>query len=132
MKNYTLHSEHPSSGIHYRIFVLTACGMILSLLLLFLMAILISHGLMPETLRSAAALSAVPGTFFAGFFTGKAAGRRILPMGLASGGLYLCLWLVISAVCPGISNWKELPWMLAAALGGSTAGSLCAAALRSR
>ena len=132
MASTSTHPEQHATGILSRLILFTACGMILSLLLLFLLAVLISHGLLPETLRSAAALSAVPGTFLPGFLPGKAAGRRILPMGLAAGGLYLLLFLVISAVCPGITDWSELPWVLAAVTGGSTAGALCAAALRSR
>ncbi|MBE6935740.1 MAG: TIGR04086 family membrane protein [Ruminococcaceae bacterium] len=132
MAKTSTHPEPGASGICYRLLLFTACGMILSLFLLFLLAILISHGLLPETLRSAAALSAVPGTVLSGFLTGKASGRRILPMGLAAGGLYLLLLFLISAVCPGITNWRELPWVLAAVMGGSTAGALCAAALRTR
>ena len=133
MAKTMIRTEEPGlAGSLPRLFLFSALGMLVTMLALLLLAVMISHGLMPESIRSATALSCIPGTFLSGFLTGKAAGRRILPMGLASGGLYFVLLLLISLIWPGMNTWQGLPWILAACLGGSAAGGLCAAGLRRR
>ena len=66
--------------------IFTVIGMIVTLLAAFLLAVLISKGIVPESAKNITALCCVPGTFVTGLLTAKRAGRRILPMGLLSGG----------------------------------------------
>lgn len=84
--------------------IFTAIGMIVTLLAAFLLAVLISSGAIPEGARNITALCCVPGTFVTGLLTARRAGRRILPMGLISGGLFLVLLLLISVIfCRGLT-----------------------------
>ena len=111
----------------------TVIGMIVTLLTALLLAVMISKGIVPESARNITALCCVPGTFLAGFFTAKRAGRRILPMGLLAGGCFLLLLLLISVIfLPELETWNGFPGILAACAGGSAAGALCAAGMRKR
>ncbi len=113
--------------------VFTVIGMILTLLTAFLLAVLISKGVIPEDAQNITALCCVPGTFVSGLLSAKRAGRRILPMGLASGGIFLVLLLLLSVLfLPGLDTWNGFLGILAACLGGSAAGALCALGMKKR
>ena len=54
-------------------------------------------------------------------------------MGLISGGLFLVLLLLISVIfLPGLDAWSGFLGVLAACLGGSVAGALCALGMKKR
>lgn len=113
--------------------IFTVIGMILTLLAAFLLAVLISKGAIPEGSQNITALCCVPGTFVSGLLSAKRAGHRILPMGLVSGGIFLVLLLLIGILfLPGLDTWAGFPGILAACLGGSAAGALCALGTKKR
>ena len=113
--------------------IFTVIGMIVTLLAAFLLAVLISKGIVPESAKNITALCCVPGTFVTGLLTAKRAGRRILPRGLLSGGVFLVLLLLISVLfLPGLDTWSGFLGVLVACLGGSAAGALCAIGMKKR
>ena len=113
--------------------VFAVIGMIVTLIATFLLAILISKGVLSEASHTITALCCIPGTFVTSLLTAKRVGRRILPMGLLSGALFFILLLLISILfLPEFDTWSGILQTLAACAGGSAAGALCTLGFRQR
>ena len=113
--------------------VYQAVGMILTLLTAFLLALLISGGVIPPAARSATALCCVPGSFTAGLLTARRIGRHIIPTGLASGSLFFIFLLLISLLfLPGLGMGNGFFLILAACLAGGAIGALCTLGMHRR
>lgn len=106
-------------------------GMVLTLITAYVLALLISKGAVPPASKNITALCCIPGVFVSGFLTARRAGRRILPMGLLAGGLFLILLLLISVIfLPGLRTWEGFAGILASCLVGGAAGALCAIGMK--
>ena len=133
MKQDTLRENNGILHLLPSILFYQAIGMILTLLFTFALALLISGGFIPPGARNITALCCIPGSFLAGFLTAGRTGRRILPMGLLSGGLFFLLLLLISVVfLPGLHTWTGFFGILAACIAGSVTGALCTMGMHRR
>ena len=116
----------PAIGIY------VAIGLIVTLVIAFVLSLLISSGAVGEALgNNLAALCCVPGTYIAGLLSAKRAGRRLLPIGLTAGGLFLGILLIISALfLPGLWPKSGFLWVAVSSVIGGVLGALTTAGLR--
>ena len=110
----------PAIGIY------VAIGLTATLVIAFILSLLISGGAVGESLGNhLAALCCVPGAYTAGLLSARRAGRRLLPLGLTAGGLFLGVLLIISAVfLPGFWPTGGFFVVAASCIAGGVLGAL--------